>query len=175
MELQRKLQRILGITPDALKQYDPMELVDELCETVIMLDDQNVIAQLTALREKLTAINGRIWNLLGQHDPKKARENLSGIAELERYVGEVKRRSGDAEQPAAAPAPEKRAAPAAEGPPAADDERIRSLESRVGELQDDLQNLFHALMEVEELEEEARGVSAGPGAAPSSAEHAASG
>lgn len=97
-ELQKKIQRVLGITPEALKNYDPAEIIDELCETVIMLDENNVLAQLTSLREKLTAINGRIWNLLGKHDPKRARENLSGITELERYVGELKRKIEDAKK-----------------------------------------------------------------------------
>ncbi len=154
-EVQRKLQRVLGITPDSLTAYDPVELIDELCETVIMLDDDNVLSQLTSMREKLTAINGRIWNLLGKHDPKRARENLSGIAELERYVGEVKRRSGELEQ--VQQSRQANVRPEQEAVPAEHQERIKTLEKRVNEVQEDIQKLFDTVMEVEALEEEARG------------------
>jgi hypothetical protein len=153
-DVQKKLQRVLGITPDGLKAYDPVELLDELCETVIMLDENNVLPQLTSLREKLTAINGRIWNLLGKHDAKRARENLSGIAELERYVGEVKRRRGELEEVRS-----HESVSASEAVNAEHQERIRQLEHRVGEVQEDLQKLFHSVMEVEDLEEQTRGVS----------------
>ncbi len=153
-EVQKKIQRVLGIAPDALKQYDAAQIIDELCDTAIMLDEDNVLAQLTSLREKLTAINGRIWNLLGKHDPKRARENLSGITELERYVGELKRKIGEAQQ---APPPQVQAA----GPDPQREElerRLRQIEKRLAEMEADVQNVVHMLMEIEELREETRGV-----------------
>jgi len=152
-ELQKKIHRVLGITPDALKAYDPAEIIDELCETVIMLDEDNVLPQLTSLREKLTAINGRIWNLLGKHDAKRARENLSGIAELERYVGEVKRKSGELEQ-----VRERGRETVSSARQSENERRLNELEKRIAEIQEDLQKLVHMVMESEELEEEMRGV-----------------
>ncbi len=151
-ELKTKIQRILGIHGGELENFEPADLIGELCDTVFMLDEGKVISQLTAMREKLTSINGRIWSLLGHHDPKKARENFNGIAELERYVGELKRRGGKEpedlhEKPEAAPAVDIREHE--------HDERVGKLEQQVAEVQEDLQNLFHTLMEVEKLEDEA--------------------
>ncbi|HAK94834.1 MAG TPA: hypothetical protein DCM87_07460 [Planctomycetes bacterium] len=149
-ELKTKIQRILGIHGAELDQYEPADLIGELCDTVFMLDEGKVISQLTTMREKLTSINGRIWGLLGHHDPKKARENFNGIADLERYVGELKRRGGKAGDAHALPDQ-----PEADAGRAEDDERIEKLERQVVEVQEDLQNLFHTLMEVEKLEDEA--------------------
>jgi hypothetical protein len=150
-ELKTKIQRILGIHSGELENFEPADLIAELCDTVFMLDEGKVISQLTALREKLTSINGRIWSLLGHHDPKKARENFNGIAELERYLADLKRRGGKEldthEKPeVASPVDVRRAE---------DDERVGKLEQQVAEVQEDLQNLFHTLMEVEKLEDEA--------------------
>ncbi|HNR99660.1 MAG TPA: hypothetical protein PKX48_06435 [Planctomycetota bacterium] len=151
-ELKTKIRRVLGIQGAALDQYEPAVLINELCDTVFMFEENKVMSQLTALREKLTSINGRIWSLLGHHDPKKARENFNGIAELERYVGELKRRAGKGGDPLAAPDQ-----PPAEAGRAEHDERMEKLERRIVEVQEDLQNLFHTLMEVEKLEEDAAG------------------
>jgi ABC-type multidrug transport system ATPase subunit len=151
-ELKTKIQRILGIHGGELENFEPADLIGELCDTVFMLDEGKVISQLTAMREKLTSVNGRIWSLLGHHDPKKARENFNGIAELERYVSELKRRGGKD-----VPEPHEKAETVApvDVRQAEDDERVQKLEQQVVEVQEDLQNLFHTLMEVEKLEDEA--------------------
>jgi len=149
-EIQDKIQQILGIPADSLSQYDPAEIINELCDTVFMLDEQKTVAKITKMKDKIASINGRIWNLLGVHDPKKAREDLNGIAELERYVGEMKRRSGSIEEGQG----KKRAGESPEDRQSRDEERIGELERRADELQLDMQSLFDSLAEVEELEEE---------------------
>ena len=158
MELKEKIHKVLGIPPNDITALDPVDLLDELCETVIMLDEGTVVAQLTALRSQLYAINGRIWNLMGHKDPRKARSDLAGIGELEKYVGEIKRRSGEPKE-----VPAKKKPAVEEVPVARQDEnldRIKELEVRVSDVQHDLQNLFDTLMEVEALEEQARDFSA---------------
>lgn len=150
-ELKTKIQRILGIHAGEIEQYDPYEIIAELCDTVFMFDEGNAVPQITALREKLTSMNGRIWSLLGHHDAKRTRENFNGIAELEKYVGELKRRSGRLED---AHERDRGQINSAEERRNETEDRVRKLEGMVVEIQEDLQNLFHTLMAVEALEDE---------------------
>lgn len=155
IDISQKIEKILGIPPSDLNNYDAEDLIDELCETVFMLDEQKSVAKITALKEKIMSINGRIWNLLGEHDPKKARENLNGIRDLERYVGELKRQAVSGE--GAGPDTVQHGSEAeTEIRNKANDNRLRKVEKRVSELQDDLHTLVHTLTDIETLEEEMR-------------------
>ncbi len=150
-DIQQKIQQILGIPADSLDQYESAELINELCDTVFMLDEQKTVARITKMKDKLSSINGRIWNLLGVHDTKKAREDLNGIAELERYVGEMKRRSGGSEDAAEK---DRGAGDEKATRESRNEDRVRELEKRADELQQDMQSLFHSLTYIEAMEEE---------------------
>ena len=153
-EIKNKIQKILGIPPESVQEYDASELISELCETVFMLDDQKSVPQITAMREQLTKLNRRIWALLGQNDPKKAREHFNlGISQLERYVGELKRRSGKLED---VHEQDKERLSVSKSKISLNEDRLNKLEKRVDEVQEDLQNFFHTLSDIEAMEEEAQ-------------------
>jgi len=153
-ELKKKINRVLGIPLAEIDEYEPAELIDELCDTVIMLDEERLVPLMTQLREKLTSINARIWNLLGEHDPKKVRENLNGIAELERYVGELKRRVQEVEKTQVS-GQEELAAIKEENENYR--EQIRQFKERVTVLESQLEQLLSTLAEEEMAEEEGSG------------------
>ena len=152
-EIRNKLQQILGIPPEGVDEYEVSELINELCDTVFMLDEQKSVSQITALREKITSINGRIWSLLGEQNSKKAREDFGGIASLERYVGELKRSSGKLQN---IHERDKELLNSTENRQDSSEKRLTKLEDNVFDLQEDLQKLFSTFTDLESLEEDVR-------------------
>ncbi|MBN1421045.1 MAG: hypothetical protein JXP34_19900 [Planctomycetes bacterium] len=96
-ELKDKIHRILGIPAEELDDYSPFDLIDELSETVFLLDGQEVLFKINTLKGKLHAIENRMRTLMGVKESKRVKD-ANVIADLERFVGDLKRRAAELDE-----------------------------------------------------------------------------